>query len=279
MKRLLLGVGLLVVFTAGVLATFPTQRLVDALLTRLPAATTRRIEHIGSSRLGLRGLTLENVTLRVHAGAPALALEEVSLRPSVLGLLVGRSGRPWQARATACGGTATVHLDRESRGDTIALQFDGLDLATCLVPFEPTGPVEGRATGTADFVVAGDDVDGRGSLALRAVRWRPPGVPRHVPLHAEEATLGWTFDEQTFRVDDFAMTNDEFAATARGVIRFPRPRDVPQLDLRIHLQPTATMPQAHRDLLSRLRGSPPDATGGRTYRIAGPLDAPVLEAP
>ena len=75
------------------------------------------------------------------------------------------------------------------------------------------------------------------------------------------------------------MTNDEFTASGAGAIHFPSPAGPPELDLHIRLQPTRTMPQAHRDLLNRLPGSPPEAGGARTFRIGGSLDAPQLGMP
>ena len=78
---------------------------------------------------------------------------------------------------------------------------------------------------------------------------------------------------------DLALANAEFSASGSGIVRFPPAPAVPEVDLRVRLQPSAGMPQAHRDLLNRLPGSPPEASGARTYRIGGPIDAPQLGMP
>jgi hypothetical protein len=115
-------------------------------------------------------------------------------------------------------------------------------------------------------------------LQLAGARWQALGVPRNLALLADQATIRWRFDDQ-LHIDDLVLSNAEFSATGSGVVRFPPAPAAPELDLRVRLQPNATMPQAHRDLLNRLPGSPPDASGARTYRIAGPTDAPQLGMP
>jgi type II secretion system protein N len=278
MKRLAVAVAVLLVFAAGVVVTFPTGPLVDTILARLPPATARAIERVGSSRLGFRGLTLEDVTLRPRPDAPPLEVRSVSVRPSLLGLVMGRSGRPWQVHMSACDGTATARVDRQAGEDTVNVQFTGIDLAPCLAPFTLRDPVEGRATGDAALIVTPAARTWAGVLTLADAHWLAQGMPRHLALRAEQATLRWRFDD-ALHVDDFALANDEFTASGTGVVHFPPAPAAPELDLRIHLQPSATMPQAHRDLLSKLPGSPPDATGARTYRIGGPLDAPQIGRP
>jgi type II secretion system protein N len=263
MKRLALGIVVLLVFGAGVVATFPTGPLVDALLARLPPTTAGAVER---------------VTLRPRADAPPLEIGSLSVRPSLLGLLTGRGGRPWQVRVDACDGTATAHVDRRADEDTVNVQFTDLDLAPCLAPFALSDPVEGRATGEAALIVTPDARSGAGIVNLAGARWLAAGMPPHLALRAEQATMRWRLDD-TLHVDDFALANEEFTASGTGVVHFPPSPAAPELDLRIRLQPSATMPQAHRDLLSKLRGSPPDATGARTYRIGGPLDAPQLGMP
>jgi hypothetical protein len=90
--------------------------------------------------------------------------------------------------------------------------------------------------------------------------------------------MRWRLDD-ALHLEDLALANDEFTASATGIVHFPPALAAPELDLRVRLQPSAAMPQAHRDLLNKLRGSPPDASGARTYRIGGPLDALQLGTP
>jgi len=277
MRRLAFGIVVLAVFAVGMIATFPTGSLVATLLARLPPDAARTVERVGSSRLGLRGFTLEDVTLRPWADAPALEVRSLSLHPSLLGLLRGRWGRPWHVEARACAGTATAKVDRRE-DDTVDVTFSGLDLVACLAPFELRDPVAGRATGEATLVVTPAARTWTGALTLADARWQARNVPRHLALRADRATIRWRLDD-ALRLDDFALANDEFTASGSGTIRFPPPPAAPELDLLVRLEPSAAMPQAHRDLLSRLPGSPPDRAGARTYRLAGPLDAPLLAIP
>ena len=69
------------------------------------------------------------------------------------------------------------------------------------------------------------------------------------------------------------------AVSGAGRIHFATQDGAPELDFRVRVQPTAAMPQAHRDLFRKLPGSPPEADGARSFRIGGPLDAPILGMP
>jgi type II secretion system protein N len=276
-KRLVFWLVVLAVFTAGMIATFPTDRLVQELLARLPADAARTVEHVGSSHLGLHGLTLEDVTLRPRPDAPPLALRSVAIRPSLLGVLRGRGGRPWQAWVHGCAGSASATLG-PAPDDIVTIHFADLDLVACLVPLQLRDVVEGRATGDATLVTDPQARTWSGVLGLTGARWQAPRVPRNLALRADQATIRWRFDDQ-LHVDDLTLSNDEFSASGSGVVRFPPPPAAPELDLRVRIQPTAAMPQAHRDLFNRLPGSPPEPGGARTYRIAGPTDAPQLGVP
>lgn len=277
MKRLAIGVVATAVFVAGVLATFPAGPLVTALLARLPPDAARTIERVGSSRLRPSGLALEDVTVRPWPDTPPLEVRSLALRPSLLGLLRGRWGRPWHVEARVCAGTIRANLDHRE-ADTVDVAFSGLDLVACLAPFALRDPVDGRATGEAALVVTPAARTWTGVLTLAGARWQPQNVPRHLALRADRATIRWRLDD-ALHLDDVTLTNDEFTASGGGSIRFPPPPAAPELDLRVRVEPTAGMPQAHRDLLSRLPGSPPDRAGARTYRLVGPLDAPRLAIP
>jgi type II secretion system protein N len=276
-RRLAIGVVLVAVFAAGLIVTFPAGPLVAALLARLPPDVAGAVERVGSSRLGLRGLTLEDVTLRPWADAPPLEIRSVSLRPSLLGLLRGRWGRPWHVEARACAGTASADFDRGD-DDAVDVTFGGLDLVACLAPLALRDPVSGRATGRAALLVTPATHVWSGVLELADARWQPRNVPSHLALRADRASARWRLDD-ALHVDELTLANDEFTASGNGLLRFAPSPAAPELDLHVRLAPTSGMPQAHRDLLGRLPGSPPERSGARTYRLVGPLDALRLATP
>jgi type II secretion system protein N len=277
-RLLAFAIVVVVAFAAGLMVSFPTGRVVDAALARLPPRAAAAVERVGTSYLSLGGLTLDDVTLRPYPEAPPLEVRSLSLRPSLLGLLRGRQGWPWHVTVRTCDGTARGEADRAVDDGTIRLRFEALDLVPCLAPLEPRGAIEGRASGDAALALAPGGTTGSGTVTLAAARWLAEGMPAHLALRADQATIRWRLDG-ALHLDDFTLSNDEYTATGSGLVRLQPPPAAPEIDLRVRVQPARTMPQAHRDLLSKLPGSPPDATGARTYRIAGPLDAPVLGVP
>lgn len=278
MKRLALFGLLLAVFAGGVAATFPTETIVRLALGRLPPALANAVEQVGAARLGRHGLTLEDLRLRADPAGPPLELRSVSLRPSLVGIVTGRGGRPWHVALAACDGTARATFDRTDGADALALRFDGIDLGPCLAPFEPRGPVTGRASGEATLTGMAGGLHGAGTLTLTDARWDAERIPRHVPLRAEEATLRWRLDG-AFHIDEFTARNDELVASGNGIFEAAPAGSSRSMAVRVRIEPTRDMPQAHRDLLNRLPGSPPDTRGGRTYAIGGSLDAPQLGMP
>jgi type II secretion system protein N len=270
-RRLVVAVVVVAIFATGLIVTFPAGPLVAALLARLPPDVAAAVERVGSSRLGLRGLTLEDVTLRLRADAPALEIRSLSLRPSLLGFLRGRWGRPWHVEARACAGTASADFDLADDG-TVDVTFSGIDLVACLAPFALRDSVAGRATGRARLVVTPAARMWTGVLDLTDARWQARNVPSHLALRADRASLRWRLDD-VLHLEELTLANDEFTASGGGTLRFAPSPAAPELDLRVRIEPRAGMPQAHRDLLSRLPSSPPDQAGARTYRLVGPLDA------
>jgi type II secretion system protein N len=282
MKRFAVAAVVVLAFVAGLVATFPSERLVAAVLARLPPRAAAAVEHVGSARLGPGWLTLTDVTLRVRADAPPVAVREVRMRPSLRGLLLGRRGRPWHVTAAACGGGTTADLDRDRNGDRYHLRFERLDLAACLPPLALEAAT-GVASGDAELAVRNGVTTGLGTLALENTRWLPAGFPAHMAFVAEQATLRWTLADRTIVVDEAAMSNPAMTATGTGSMRLPESHPgaaaAPLLDLQVRVAPTAAMPQGHSDLQRKLPGGPPDASGTRTFRIRGPLDAPMLGPP
>ncbi|HXH05291.1 MAG TPA: type II secretion system protein GspN [Vicinamibacterales bacterium] len=278
MKRIGIALLVLAVFVAGTIATFPALRLAHALVARLPPDTARAVERIDSAHLGFGGLTLEDVTLRPRPNAPPIVVRTLSLRPSLLGIVRGRQGRPWHVRAHGCAGRLTATLDDRAGTDVVSVAFEDLDLVACLAPLQRRDVIEGRAAGEATLLVQPGARTWNGVLRLAGARWQAPGVPRHLALRADDATVRWRLDD-VLHIDELALTNEDFSASGTGLVRFPAAPGALELDLRIRVQPTAAMPQANRDLFARLPGSPPEAGGARTFRIRGPLDAPQIGPP
>jgi type II secretion system protein N len=278
MKRALAVVLVLVAFAGGLVVTMPSVLLVRLVYARLPAAAAGVVEGIGGARLGWDGLTLDALTLRLRAGRPPLEVTSLTWQPSLRGLLLGRRGAPWSVRARTCGGDVDGRIEGGWPGDAAQVRFRGLDLATCLAPIDTRGPLAGTAGGDAVFDATGDRRTGRGTFTVTAARWRPAGIPQHLPLDAEQATIRWSLDGDLLRVDALTLTNRELTATGTGTIRLA-PGAPPELALELRVVPAAGMPQAHRTLLNQLPGSPLDGSGTRTFWIGGSLAAPQLGRP
>jgi len=139
----------------------------------------------------------------------------------------------------------------------------------------PTGSTDGEAT----LEIGGGSLTGHGTLHLTDAAWQPAGLPRHLPIAADRATLDWHLATDRLHVDHLELGNRELTATAEGVVTLaPVARDA-GLDLMLRIVPQPGMPQAHLDGLRSLPGSAPDRDGGRRFRLAGTLGTPYLARP
>jgi len=274
LRRLALVAGTLVaVFVAVLAVTFPTEQLLRALLARVtaPGSPTVSFER---ARLRPWGLRVDMLAAHAPDGTVLADAEWATVRPSLLGLLRDRTGRPWRAAAGTCGGRLDAVVDREA-GTTIAsLTWNAIDLARCRPVALLGETVAGVIGGTA--VVRRAPGASAGEIALQGGMWKGAGrfVPAVETLHADPASIRWTLQGGRLELTAIAIDGPEVRATGGGTVRLASvPRDS-TLALSLVVAPGPQASPSLRDLMARL---PPTGEGEtRRLEIEGTIGAPRL---
>lgn len=266
-----------VLFAVVLGLTFPTDQLVRHLLARMPLPDGHALT-FQHARLRPWGLVLDDAAYRRPDGSAVLETEWLRLRPSWTSLWGDRLGRPWHVAAGAFGGTVAGRLDAGDSGRSIDVTWTDVDVGRLLVALQRGDSLAGRATGrTALRLARTDPASGNGELTLRAASWQAPlDALRHVPLHADSATLRWTLGDGRLDVSRADWRGAELDLTAQGQVRLADDLGRSVLDLRVTIAPLPGAPLALRRLLD---GLPPRPDGVRDFRLTGTLDAPRVAPP
>ena len=254
---------------AGVVAfTFPTDALVRWALTRALPPGGPRLE-FDHATLRPWGVRLAPVTLRDAQGYRLAAADWLLARPSLVGFLHDRAGRPWHATGTAYGGTFAALVGREATD----LEWHDLDLARV-----PTLKVGGeRLEGTTSGAATLKGAAGEGTLAVRHVTW--PSAARFL-VGAEaipiDATVWWTLAGGRLALDAITANGAGVEAKGTGSVRLASPLGRSALDVQVTLAPGPDTPPGLRRLIADL---PPSADSADTRRVAisGTIEAPRFE--
>jgi len=255
---------------AGVLAlTFPTDALVRWGLTRALPPGGPRLE-FDHATLRPWGVRLAPVTLRDAQGYRLAAADWLLARPSLVGFLHDRAGRPWHATGTAYGGTFAALVGREATD----LEWHDLDLARM-----PTLKVGGeRLEGTTGGAATLKGAAGEGTLEVRRMTW-PSAARFFVGADAMpiDATVWWTLAGGRLALDAITANGAGLEAKGAGSVRLASPLGRSALDVQVTLAPGPDTPPGLRKLIADL---PPSADGADTRRVAisGTLEAPRFEA-
>lgn len=277
LRRALAAAGVALAVFAGALAfTFPTDALVRALLVRVPPPGGATVEF---ARAVLRpwGLRLEDVLLRRADGHEIAALEAVTLRPSLAGLLRDQSGRPWHLAAVACGGRVDAVLDTDGDGQRLVLDWRDVDLARC-PPLAVTGDAAaGTVDGSARLALdptAG--LIGVGTLRIRNAAWQTGGrLPGVAALHADPAVVEWSLAQGRLLLDRIDLHGPELSATGQGSVTLARALGRSALDVALAVTPGPGAPPFVRDVLGGLPAAD-GVPGARRLGLGGTLAAPRL---
>jgi type II secretion system protein N len=257
-------------FAASVALLFPTDLVARHLLTRAsrPGWPAVAFAH---ARLGVRGIRLEDVTLRDVAGVELVRAERADLRPSLAGLFRDGRGLPWRIEAELCGGTSDASIAADGPATAITVAWRDADLGAC-PPLALTGAgvLAGRAHGTARFsLVSGTPAEGTGRVEVETATWHGAGPMGALgALHAATASLRWRLHEGRLFFEALDVAGPEVTVEGRGELRLAEPWDESDLDLRLALAPASNAPQ----LLRLLLGVPADGT--RNVVLGGTLAHP-----
>lgn len=275
MERLARVAAVTVLLGVVVGLALPTDRLVRALLARVPLPADHAIT-FQHANLRPWGLVLDDAAYRRADGEPIVETDWVRLRPSWTALWRDRLGRPWHVSAGIFGGTIDARVAAGAGERGVEAMWTDLDVGLLLDALGRRDPLGARASGHATVRLPGDgDPSGAGDLAVRDAWWRPPlDALDEVTLHADTATLGWTLAARRLEVTSADMAGRELDLTARGRIDLARDLGASALDLEVTITP---MPGAPRPLRRLLAGLPSRADGTIAVHVTGTLDAPRTE--
>ena len=254
---------------AGVVAlTFPSDALVRWALTRALPPGGPRLE-FDHATLRPWGVRLAPVTLRDAQGYRLAAADWLLARPSLVGFLHDRAGRPWRATGTAYGGTFAALVGREATD----LEWHDLDLAR--MPTLKLGGerLEGTTVGAATLKGAA----GEGTLEVRRMTW--PSAARFL-VGAEaipiDATVWWTLAGGRLALDAITANGAGVEAKGIGSVRLASPLGRSALDVHLTLTPGPETSPGLRRLIADL---PPSTEGADARRLAvsGTIEAPRFE--
>ena len=253
----------------------PTDRLVRALLARIPLPADHAIT-FQHAHLRPWGLVLDDAAYRRTDGEPILETDWVRLRPSWTALWRDRLGRPWHVATGVFGGTIDARVSAGAGEPAVDATWNDLDIGLLLDALGRRDPLGGRASGHATVRLPGDgDPSGAGELAFRDTSWRPPlnGLEA-VTLHADTATLRWTLQRRRLEVASAEVAGRELDLTAHGRIDLAGDLGQSALDLEVTISPLPGAPRPLRRLLDTL---PRRTDGTVAVRLTGTLDTPRTE--
>jgi len=219
-RGLATAAGAAVLFAVFLAVLFPTDALVRRLLARPgwpPVAFER-------ARLRPDGLRLEGVAVRAPTGTLVRA-DRVRWKPSVGRLLRDGRGLPWDLEARVCDGAATATVTGEGPRIDVALAWRDADLTAC-PPFRIAGgTLAGRTDG--DALVRLDPAAspvGRGTVDLRAARWRGAGgLAGFGAVRAETASIRWRMADGLLVLEAVDLSGPRLSLTGSGRVRLAEP--------------------------------------------------------
>jgi type II secretion system protein N len=276
-RRVLIGVALAAaVFVVALWLTFPTDAVVRWALERVTPPGGPGL-FFRAAHLRPWGLRLDDVALRRPDASVVAALDEVTIRPSLAGLLDGRSGRPWRASAAACGGTLDATIDRDADGDVVRGTWRDVDLGRCAWLSLVAAGVAGITGG--DATVRPARATGEGNVAVRDARWT--GIATVVPaipaVRIDAGTVAWALADGRLGLTTIEAHGPDIEARGAGTVALAQPPVASTLDVALAIAPGRGAPPALRELIAGLPGAP---SAGAEHRIAvrGRLDAPFAVA-
>jgi type II secretion system protein N len=264
------------VFGVAVWLMFPTDAVVRWTLERVTPpggpALFFRTAHVRPW-----GLRLDGVALRRPDASVVAAVDRLTIRPSLAGLLHGRSGRPWRATADACGGALDATIDRDAEGDAVRATWRDVDVSRCAWLSLVAAGIAGIAGGDATLRLARGTGDGH--VAVRDARWT--GIATIVPaipaVRVDTGTVAWSLAEGRLGLTTIEAHGPDVEARGAGTLQLAAPIVASQLDVALAIAPGRAAPPALRALIAGLPGAP---SGGAEHRIAvrGRVDAPFAVA-
>ncbi len=239
------------------------------------------------SRFGWGGISLEGVEVRLGRApgnnavdGDGAGLGRITLRPSLWGLVLGRSGAPWDAVGELYGGTLRGRLDGPSTTDgRCSIEWTGVDIAL-LREESAAAHISGFSDGRLDtFLEPSTSRGSDGSWDVRGSNIAAEGLksgslvfpPIFVPHF--HSVGSWTGRTATVSVLDADSSFGVVHLSGTIILRTPVEQSGLKMQL-THTPPTEVSAEVGQLMHTLL---PPAATRGPgTYRVGGTLATPIL---
>lgn len=219
--------------------SFPYARLRTFAEQRFNSASRQYALGIGelgpSGVLGLaaRDVQYSKVPARPADVAGTLKVDELAVQPSLLGLIAGRQGGTFDARAG--GGTAQGEVSKSEEQTTVEAEFESIDLKAIGLGDYLGLPMTGAATGTVNLQLPADAAQSQGKidLVIRGLTVGDGKAKVSVPgmrdgftierLNAGRLDIEITIEDGTATVDKFAADGKDIKMTLAGTARLATP--------------------------------------------------------
>ena len=232
MSRLLVRAGVALAAVVVALALlFPTNAVVRHLLARFTPAGMAP-PAFEEAHLRPTGLVLSKVTFARPAGPVVVSADRVDLRPSLLGLLIGRGGHPWSFDADICGGRARGTIAAEGAAMVSDVEFENADLGIC--PLLELGGAALAGRGRGNFHLRLEPVapaHGNGQLEMSDVTWRGQGVV--ALFRVSTASGSWRLEEKKLTLASLDVRLAASVVRGAGEVMLAEP--LAESDLRLAL--------------------------------------------
>ena len=225
------------------------------------------------------GCRLHAVVIKNGPG-PAVRMTNVTVHPSLLGLIIGR---PWPLTFTVdlYGGTLNGTVSLDADGQKVQFVAHRLELGLLPLPEAVTaGEVQGNLSGEGE--VEGNvanlfSLRGQVSLTLADGALREGKIANFpVPsLAFIEGRLRATVKNGVLEIPDFLLHADNAEAHLQGTITMNTPLPQSGLNFQLTAKTTGNTPSPLTILLSMLPSSP-NTSGERRASISGSFASPIL---
>ena len=261
------------------LLTFPT----DVLLQRVVRGATHgfpvRLHYMHGEITWWGSCRLREVEV-VYGTSPAVKIAYLAVRPSLVGLMVGRLW-PLSFTANLYGGTLSGTVTSDASGHSVQIAAQRLDLHMLPLPgINKGGEVQGLLSGEGE--VRGNIANLfslQGQVALTVTEGAlgagsVSGFPLP-PLSSAESQLRATVKNGLIDIADFTFRADNAEAQLHGSMSLATPLPMSTLNFQMTAKAPDNAASPLRMLISLLPVAP-DTSGVRRVSISGSLAKPIL---
>ena len=290
----IIGLVALAVFVIAVAVSLPWDKIAHLMIGRFAADAGWQIR-FDYGRLVPAGVLLAGLEIEPRGPAagrrrPPVRIDTLVATPSVRGLLTGRRGVPWRARAQLYGGRARGRLEGTPGTWHVDVEWDDIDLAR--LPLPPTTHLSGSSGGQVTISITesapqttlsaaeNDRARVTGSWTVRAHDLVASGLRGGnmllPPVTVSQLASSGTWSDRRVEVSTLSAEGPLGTLDLRGRLMLREPTENSAINADLTYAAPHEPPADVAALLKLFL--PPDAQQVRSYHVTGTLAAPSLTA-